>query len=269
MQDALRLRRQADRCSAAAAARASGRSARRCRSRSSRRATDRGRPPRAVPRSVSRRSDSSVSSVSAMPASRASLQSSTSRGVSSRSTRCRCARSKRGCIAESFTEMLGRDFDVRVFADARRSAPMARAIRLEIAVGIGRGQRRLAEHVERVAIAPVGAAQRVVERLLDRAAHDELVAHDAHGLPHRRAHDAARRCGSRRGSSRPAGRGDVVRVEPHDAAGEHQAPGRGVHEQRLAVAEMARPVAGAQLVGDQAVGRVVVRECAAAPRRGT
>ena len=137
----------------------------------------------------SSRSDSSVSSVSAMPASRARRHNSTSRGVSSRCTRWRCARSKRGCIAESFTEMLGPRLEIRVFVDARRKRGDGRAIGVEIAGGIGRGERRLAEHVEGVAIALVGAAQRIVERLLHGAPHHELVAHDAHRLAHGGAHD--------------------------------------------------------------------------------
>ena len=55
-----------------------------------------------------------------------------------------------------------------------------------------------------------------------------------------------------------AGGRDVVRVEPHDTTREHQAPGRGIHEQRLAVTEVAGPVAAAQLVGDQPVGGLVI-----------
>ena len=41
-------------------------------------------------------------------------------------------------------------------------------------------------------------------------------------------------------------------------AGQQQAPGRGIHEQRRAVAEMGLPVAAADLVADQRVARLVV-----------
>ena len=40
--------------------------------------------------------------------------------------------------------------------------------------------------------------------------------------------------------------------------GQQQPPGRGIHEQRRAVAEMGAPVAAADLVADQGVARVVV-----------
>jgi hypothetical protein len=40
---------------------------------------------------------------------------------------------------------------------------------------------------------------------------------------------------------------------PNHAPGQHQAPGRRVHEQRFAVAEMIFPVAGRNLVGDEPV----------------
>ncbi len=57
----------------------------------------------------------------------------------------------------------------------------------------------------------------------------------------------------------PCGAATSFAIEPDDAAGEHQPPGGGVDEQRLAVAEVARPVAGLDLVGDQAIGGVVIR----------
>jgi hypothetical protein len=50
-----------------------------------------------------------------------------------------------------------------------------------------------------------------------------------------------------------------VSLGPHDLPGEHQAPGRGIDEQRFGVAEMRSPVAGGNLVRDQLVGRRIVR----------
>ena len=125
VQHAAASRAQGRRCTAAWAARASGRSAPRCRSRSSRRAHGSRQTASSCSIVSSSRSDSSVSSVSAMPASRARRHSSTRRGVSSRCTRWRCARSKRGCIAESFTEMLGRDSKSGYSSTRAASAPMA------------------------------------------------------------------------------------------------------------------------------------------------
>ena len=41
----------------------------------------------------------------------------------------------------------------------------------------------------------------------------------------------------------------------HEPAGQHEAPGRGVDEQRRALADMRAPVAGRELVADQRVAR--------------
>jgi hypothetical protein len=46
--------------------------------------------------------------------------------------------------------------------------------------------------------------------------------------------------------------------DPREAPGQHQTPGRGVDQERAAVAEVTRPLSGAQLVADQPVGRVGV-----------
>ena len=60
---------------------------------------------------------------------------------------------------------------------------------LEITLGIGRGERCFAEHVERITIRTIVLVARARQRLFDGAAHHELVAHDAHRLAHREAHD--------------------------------------------------------------------------------
>ena len=62
----------------------------------------------------------------------------------------------------------------------------------------------------------------------------------------------AMRATTPRGSCRSASTG------PHDAPGEHQAPGRRIDEQRLRVAEMRGPVARGDLVRDQLVGGCIV-----------
>ncbi len=147
---------------------------------------------------------------------------------------------------------------VRVLTGAALQCADGTAVGLEIPVGVGAGQGRLAQHVEGVAITAVVAFQRIVERLGDGPAHHELVAHDAHGLAHRGAHHRLAHPPHHAGHGTGRHR-DVARVEPHQATGEHQAPGRGVDEQRLALAEVARPVPCLELVGDQAVGSLVVR----------
>jgi hypothetical protein len=167
-----------------------------------------------------------------------------------------------GRASASACRQLDRDarsrFRVRVLADSRLQCLDRAAIRLEVTIRVRTGERRLAEHVERVAIAAVRALERVIERLGDRSPHHELVAHDAHGLAHCSTHDRLAHATDDPGH-RPLRRGDVARVEADDPAGEHQPPRGSVHEQRLAVAEMTRPVAGLDLVRDQAIGRVVVR----------
>ena len=69
------------------------------------------------------------------------------------------------------------------------------AVRLQVAQRVLRGQRAFAEHVERIAVGGVAVLLRTRERLADRAAHHELVAHDLHRLAH-----GHRRCGGRRRS---------------------------------------------------------------------
>ncbi len=94
-----------------------------------------------------------------------------------------------------------------------------------------------------------------LDRLLDRAAHHELMRHDAHGLRERHADDRlthARRQAPKEG-------GDVIhrqRLESHDATGQHQSPGRGVNEQRMTVTEVPVPLPAGELVANEAIGGV-------------
>ena len=130
------------------------------------------------------------------------------------------------------------------------------------------GERRLAEHVVRVAerqrprrvagcggVAADAAAEaraRVGERLLDRLAVDELRAHQAH-----RAVDggADQRLAAPRHAARQRLQQPALVVRRDQPAGDDQPPGGGVDEQRAAVAEVRLPVAVAQLVADQRVAR--------------
>ncbi len=92
-----------------------------------------------------------------------------------------------------------------------------------------------------------------LERLLDIAAHDELPPHDAHRLHHRLADDRLAR--ARDEAAEQRAHVLVLEIgEPHDAARQHERPGRGVDEERAAMAEMLLPIGEAQLVADQPVG---------------
>ena len=134
-----------------------------------------------------------------------------------------------------------------------------------VALGVGGGARALAQHVER---AQPAVLVRALERVLDGAAEHELLAHDADRARHRRAdHRLAQPTGEALEEAGGVAAGVVVGAD--DRAGEHQAPGRGVHEGAVAAAEVARPVGAADLLGDQGVARGAVGRCAAGTRRGT
>ena len=127
------------------------------------------------------------------------------------------------------------------------------AVGPEIAVGVGLGEGRLAQHVERIQVLGLFALAAALERLGDRAAHDELVAHDLHGLAHGQAD------GRLAGPAHQAAEGaDGVAAgflgEVDHAAGQHQAPGGGVDQHRARLAHVAVPVGVAELVADELVG---------------
>jgi len=127
------------------------------------------------------------------------------------------------------------------------------AVAVEVARGISGGERGLAEHVEGIAVGRVFALARALERVLDGAPHHELVAHDAHRLAHREPDH--RLAGA---AHQPAQCADHVAArfigQIDHMPGQHQAPGGGVDEQRIALAQMRVPVGLAELVADQAVG---------------
>ena len=97
---------------------------------------------------------------------------------------------------------------------------------------------------------PLGRA-RAVERLGDGAPHDELAGEDAHRRDHRLTHHRLARA-----RDKAAQRGaQIVQFgrRMQQPSGQHQRPGRGVDEQRVGMAEMARPIGLAELVADQPV----------------
>jgi hypothetical protein len=121
----------------------------------------------------------------------------------------------------------------------------------EIALCVACRHRRLAEHVEGVAVTLVLVLAAALEGLVDVAPGDELLAEHAHRQVHALADQrlaAARHQAGERGGQAlfAAGR--------HQPAGDQQAPGGSVDEQRGAVADVCAPVAVGELVADQAVG---------------
>ena len=147
------------------------------------------------------------------------------------------------------------DRDARALVDTAAGRSLADridrvAIRRQVALRVGLGQRRLAEHVVRIAealaLAPPGAHQ----RLLDRLAGDELLAHQPHRHVDAAPHDrlaAAREEPRQRAGKAPLG------VGRDQLAGQQQAPRRGIHEDRRAAAQMGLPIGVADLVADQRV----------------
>ena len=110
--------------------------------------------------------------------------------------------------------------------------------------------RGLAEHIERITPSALGAG--AFERLANGAAHHELAGEDAHGPVECLANQGLARAGHQSGHEL-ADIAHGLGVEADDAAGEHQSPGRGVDEYRIAASEMRLPSGGGKLVADQTV----------------
>ena len=97
---------------------------------------------------------------------------------------------------------------------------------------------------------------RALQRLLDRAPHDELTAEDAHRRGHRLPHDRFARAGDK--TAQGAAQIVLCRLGMQQAPGQHQRPGRGVDKDRFGPPEMAFPIRLADLVADQPVDRLRV-----------
>ena len=125
-------------------------------------------------------------------------------------------------------------------------------VRAQVARRIGGSEGGLAEHVVRVAKALCLARPRVGERLVDRLAGDELLAHQPH-----RAVDALsdQRLAALADDACERAREPGFAVRRDELAGEEQRPCRGVDEERGTAAEVLVPLAGADLVADQRIAR--------------
>ena len=125
---------------------------------------------------------------------------------------------------------------------------------LFIALGVMGGAGTLAQHVETAQPAlAVGALQ----RRLDGAADHELFAHDAHGGGDGLADDRlAQTADDSLEEAGQVGAGLLVHID--QLARQHQAPGRGVDEQAVGLAEVGRPVGRADLFCDQTVAGLFI-----------
>ena len=160
-------------------------------------------------------------------------------------------------LGADITRMQGRELDGNTGAviDAATGGGSADGmdgglVILVIALGIGGGGRSLAQHV--VGIAETAFFQRpgALQRLVDGLAGDELLAHHAHRHVDTAADD--RLAGARDEARQRSGKAAVV-DRRGELAGDHEAPGGGVDEQRATAAHMRLPVAFGDLVADQRV----------------
>ena len=128
-----------------------------------------------------------------------------------------------------------------------------------ITCGVGGSQCGLAEHVEGITVVGAFALAAARERLADGPAEHELVAHDLHCLAHGQA-DHRFSGATDQPLEGAVGIALGVVGEIDQPACEHQAPGGGVDQYRFGLAQMTFPVGVAELVADQRVGCVLVRD---------
>ena len=125
-------------------------------------------------------------------------------------------------------------------------------VRDVIALGVGAGHRRLAQHVVRKRVAARLAVAGVGQRLVDRPPGDELAAEQAHREVDALADQRLAALAQQRGH-RLLQRSLAARLD--DLPGDEQTPRRRIHEQRRRRPDVRRPVAAADLVPDQPVAR--------------
>ena len=127
-------------------------------------------------------------------------------------------------------------------------------IGVEIAGGIIGRARAFAEHVERVALMARGMRLRARQRGFNSLAEHEMVAHQPHRLPRRRAH------GRRAQPFGEPSDGPLRSLAGLDHAGRHaKRPGRSVDQERARSRFVVDEVALAELVLDELVGGAGVR----------
>ena len=126
-----------------------------------------------------------------------------------------------------------------------------RTIGIEIALGIGFRPRRLTQHIVGMTHAFTFIRLGTLQRLGQCRAHDELSAHDPHGLQHRPANNRLAEPCDHAIEYRPLILIGMIR--PQHPATEHQRPGRGIDEQPARFLTDPFPGAGPELVLDQLV----------------
>ena len=123
--------------------------------------------------------------------------------------------------------------------------------------GVFSGQRGLAEHVEGIGVALLPLRSAVLKGFCDGATEHELLAHQLHGLVHRGADH--RLAGALEQAADDVLRPAVGSLRIDHLAGHHQAPGSEVDQHVVALAQVALPFGGVELVADQRIGGRRVR----------
>ena len=139
-----------------------------------------------------------------------------------------------------------------VIADFVDRVAVVRQVTLRIHPGVS----GLAQHIEGVAVTLGPPFARVAKGFLHGPAEHELTAHQPHSRADRLTDDwLAGACHQLldRALQIPAGPTGVL-AHAHDPPGQHQAPAGRIDEQRVRFSDMALPIAGRDLVGDQPVG---------------
>ncbi len=124
---------------------------------------------------------------------------------------------------------------------------------LKVAVGVSGRSGPFAQHVVAETVAAADLGIRTFQGLFDGLTENELMTENPHGPGHR---VADHRLAQPRHQAIDHSFG-ILQVK--DPSGDDQAPGGGIDEQRMAVAEMPMPVATGDLVAYQAIRRCRVR----------
>ena len=127
-----------------------------------------------------------------------------------------------------------------------------------VPAGIIPAQGRLTEHVKGVAIAFAQLLLAIAQRLVNSAPEDKVLPHDLHGLVNRPAnHRLAQPVDQ---FTNNAGRRTVLTpVEGNHFAGQQQTPCGCIDQQRVTLTQMFFPVSDTELVADQSVSGVIIR----------
>ena len=117
--------------------------------------------------------------------------------------------------------------------------------------------RRFAEEIEGVSITALLVGGGALQRLFDVAPHDELASEYAHALGDGLTDHGIAESGNQ-APQNGLHRLILVLVQRNHPAGEHQCPGGGIDEDRVAVTNMLLPVRRPEFVADQAICRCLI-----------